>query len=100
MVGVALAFAVFQLGGGGAQLGLVLASLTIGRMALVLVGGVWADRLPRRLVMLACDAIRAVIQAFVAGAVLTGAAGGWMVAGPPFRFGAGGAGFFSPPPRP
>ena len=40
MIGVALAFAVFQIGGGAAQLGLVLASLTIGRTAFVLVGGV------------------------------------------------------------
>src|SRR4051812_49724308 len=69
MIGVALAFAVFQIGGGAAQLGLVLASLTIGRTAFVLVGGVWADRLPRRLVMLTCDAIRAVVQAFVAVAL-------------------------------
>src|SRR3954453_5547904 len=44
MIGVALAFAVFQIGGGAAQLGLVLASLTIGRTAFVLVGGVWADQ--------------------------------------------------------
>ena len=73
MIGVALVFAVFQIGGGAAQLGLVLASLTIGRTAFVLVGGVWADRLPRRLVMLTCDAIRAVVQAFVAVALLTGA---------------------------
>src|SRR4051794_41570444 len=79
MIGVALAFAVFQIGGGAAQLGLVLASLTVGRTAFVLVGGVWADRLPRRVVMLTCDAIRAVVQAFVAGAPLTRAAGDWGV---------------------
>jgi MFS family permease len=45
MIGVALAFAVFEIGGGAAQLGLVLASLTIGRMAFVLVGGVVALRI-------------------------------------------------------
>src|SRR5215208_8222291 len=78
MVGVALAFAVFQIGGGAGQLGLVLASLTIGRMAFVLVGGVWADRLPRRLVMLTCDAIRAVVQALIAVALLTGSMEVWM----------------------
>src|SRR4051812_26382600 len=91
MVGVALAFAVFEIGGGAAQLGLVLACLTVGRTAFVLVGGVWADRLPRRLVMLACDAIRAVVQAFVAGAPLTGAAGGWVPPPPPVLFCAAGA---------
>jgi MFS family permease len=95
MVGVALAFAVFQIGGGAAQLGLVLASLTIGRIAFVLVGGVWADRLPRRLVMLTCDAIRAVVQAFVAVALLTGAAEIWMLAVTSFVFGSASA-FFLP----
>jgi MFS family permease len=95
MIGVALAFAVFQIGGGAAQLGLVLASLTIGRTAFVLVGGVWADRLPRRVVMLTCDAIRAVVQAFVAVALLTGAAHVWMLAVTSFVFGAASA-FFLP----
>ena len=95
MVGVALVFAVFQIGGGATQLGLVLASLTLGRTAFVLVGGVWADRLPRRLVMLTCDAIRALVQAFVAVALLTGAAEIWMLAVTSFVFGAASA-FFLP----
>jgi MFS family permease len=95
MVGVALAFAVFEIGGGAGGLGLVLASLTVGRLIFVLVGGVWADRLPRRLVMLTCDAIRAVVQAFVAVALLTGAAEIWMLAVTSFVFGAASA-FFLP----
>jgi MFS family permease len=95
MIGVALAFAVFQIGGGAAQLGLVLASLTVGRLAFVLVGGVWADRLPQRLVMLTCDAIRAAIQAFVAVVLLSGAAEVWMLAVSSFVFGAASA-FFLP----
>jgi MFS family permease len=95
MIGVALAFAVFEIGGGAAQLGLVLASLTIGRLGFVLVGGVWADRLPRRVVMLTCDAIRAVVQAFVAVALLAGAAEIWMLAVTSFVFGAASA-FFLP----
>jgi MFS family permease len=95
MIGVALAFAVLQIGGGAAQLGLVLASLTIGRTAFVLVGGVWADRLPRRLVMLTCDAIRAAVQAFVAVVLLTGAAEIWMLAVTSLVFGAASA-FFLP----
>src|SRR5262245_12137678 len=91
MIGVALAFAVFQIGGGAAQLGLVLASLTIGRTAFVLVGGVWADRLPRRILMLTCDASRAVVQAFVACALLTGAAEIGMLAVASVVFGAASA---------
>jgi hypothetical protein len=82
MVGVALAFAVFEIGGGRRPARPRARVLTIGRTAFVLVGGVWADRLPRRLVMLTCDAIRALVQAFVAVALLAGAAEIWMLAVP------------------
>ena len=95
MIGVALVFGVFQIGGGGTELGLVLASLTIGRSAFVLVGGVWADRLPRRLVMLTCDVIRGVVDAFIAVALLTGAMEVWMFVVTSFVFGAASA-FFAP----
>jgi MFS family permease len=95
MVPVALAFAVFQIGGGATELGLVLASLAIGRTAFILVGGVWADRLPRRLVMLTCDAIRAVVDVFIAVALLTGAMEVWMFVVTSFLFGAASA-FFLP----
>jgi len=79
---VALPFAVIQTGGGAAELGLVLAAFTLSRAGFIVVGGVWADRLPRRLVMLACDAIRAVVQAAVAVALLTDAMEIWMFFGP------------------
>jgi MFS family permease len=95
LVPVALAFAVFQIGGGGTALGLVLASLTIGRTAFVLVGGVWGDRLPRRLVMLTCDVVRALVDAFIAVALLTGAMEVWMFVVTSFLFGAASA-FFLP----
>jgi MFS family permease len=75
---VALPFAVIQIGGGAAELGLVLASFTLARAGFIVVGGVWADRLPRRLVMLTCDAIRAAVQAAVAVALLTGVMEIWM----------------------
>ena len=42
------------------------------RVALILAGGVWADRLRRHLVMLASDALRAGIQATLAVLLLTG----------------------------
>ncbi|HET7857439.1 MAG TPA: MFS transporter, partial [Gaiellaceae bacterium] len=95
MIGVALAFAVFQIGGGATQLGLVFAALSIGRTVFIPIGGVWADRLPRRLVMLTCDAIRAVVQAVVAIALLTGAMEVWMLAVTSFVSGAASA-FFLP----
>ena len=56
---VALAWQVISLGGGPAQLSLVTALYSVGLLAFVLVGGVAADRLPQRLVMLAADLVRA-----------------------------------------
>jgi hypothetical protein len=53
LVPLALTFAGLDVGG-PKGLGLSLAALTGTRATLVLVGGVWADRLPRRLVMLGC----------------------------------------------
>jgi MFS family permease len=43
----------------------------------VLAGGVWADRLPRQLVMLVSDVIRGAVQATMAVLLLTGAAELW-----------------------
>ena len=69
---VALAFAVIGLGGSGTDLGLVIASYSLPSVVFLLIGGVWADRLPRRAVMVAADLIRAVAQLTLAAAVLTG----------------------------
>ena len=78
LTGVALAFAVLDVGGSASALGVVLASFLGARAAFILVGGVWADRLPRRLVMLACDGARAVVQGAVAVALLTDVMEIWM----------------------
>jgi MFS family permease len=77
-VPVALAFAVLGLDGSAADLGLVLGANTLARAALTLAGGVWADRLPRRAVMLAADVVRAATELFVAVIILTGVAELWM----------------------
>src|SRR5688500_16795059 len=95
LIPLALAFAVIDLGGGASGLGLVLASLTLSRVAFILVGGVWADRLPRRLVMIACDVVRAAVDAFTAVALLTGAMELWMFIVTAGIFGAASA-FFGP----
>jgi MFS family permease len=50
---IALAFAVLDLTGSKADLGYVLAARTVPLVALMLVGGIWADRLPRHHVMVA-----------------------------------------------
>ncbi len=79
LVPVALAFAVLELTGSVTDLGLVIAAQTTPLILLVLFGGVWADRLPRRLVMLTSDCVRAVAQAISAVLLLTGSAHIWQL---------------------
>ena len=69
-----------DLGGSAGDLGLVLAALVASRVVFLLAGGVWADRLPRRLVMLAADAVRAVAQGAVGLLLLSGSAEIWHLA--------------------
>src|ERR1700710_735501 len=66
LVPVALAFAVLSVNRSATALGGVLAAFTLTRVVFTLIGGVVADRLPRRAVMLACDGVRAVVEAFTA----------------------------------
>ena len=56
---VAIAFQVIALGGGPVQLSLVVACFSVGLIGFILVGGIVADRLPRRLVMVTADLVRA-----------------------------------------
>jgi MFS family permease len=58
MVAIALAFAVLELGGSASDVGLVLALRMLPLVATLLVGGVVADRLSRRAVMVAADLAR------------------------------------------
>ena len=59
---VALPFAVLDIGGTATDIGIVEAAGLIPLAVLVLLGGVWADRLPRRTVMLSADVGRTVLQ--------------------------------------
>ena len=59
---IAIPFAILEMGGSVGEVGLVLAARAIPNAIFLLVGGVWADRLPRRLVMLASDVMRGVIM--------------------------------------
>ncbi|HEY7148100.1 MAG TPA: MFS transporter [Gaiellaceae bacterium] len=80
LVPVALAFAVIQtLDGSPTDLGIVLAAQTLPVVAFVLAGGVWADRLPRQMVMLVSDVIRGVVQATIAVLLLSGHAQLWQL---------------------
>jgi MFS family permease len=80
LIPVALAFAVLGIGGGATGLGIVLASFTLGRASFTLVGGVWADRLPRRTVMIAADLVRVGTQAITAALLIGGTAHVWQLA--------------------
>src|SRR5215475_1903143 len=95
LVPVALAFAVIDLTGSPGQLGLVLSAGLVSRLCLLLVGGVVADRFPRRHVMVVSDVLRAATQGVVAALLLTGTAHVWELVVLFALFGAGDA-FFSP----
>jgi hypothetical protein len=84
MVPVALTFAVLNEGHGTADVGYVLAAETVPLVALLLVGGVVADRFGRRATMLAADAGRLVSQGLLAVLLLTGSPSLWV-----FTLGAG-----------
>jgi len=77
---VALPFAVLAIGGTATGIGLVEAAGLIPLVVLVLLGGVWADRLPRRTVMLAADAGRTVLQLAAAALLVAGVAQVWQLA--------------------
>lgn len=95
MTGVALTFAVLALGRSAADLGLVLASFMVPRVVFMLVGGVWADRLPRRGIMIGSDLVRAGAQVALALAAFTGSGELWIFMAASFASGAASA-FFQP----
>jgi MFS family permease len=71
IVPVALAFAVLSIQRSATALGAVLASLMIARVVFTLAGGVIADRLSRRTIMVSCDLVRGSAHAFAAVMLLT-----------------------------
>jgi MFS family permease len=95
MVTVALAFAVLGIGGSASSIGLVLAVRSAALVVSLLLGGVVADRVSRRAVMVAADLARLVTQGLLAGLVIAGEAEVWSIA---LLTGLGGiaSGFFNP----
>ena len=73
----ALAWAVLDLTGSGRDLGFVMAAKTAPLVLFLLVGGVFADRLPRRGVMLTADVVRMGVQAATAALLLSHTARIW-----------------------
>lgn len=78
LIPVAITFAVLRgVGGSALDLGIVFAAFTVAHVALVLAGGVVADRLPRQLVMVACDLVRCVGEVALAILLITHSAQLW-----------------------
>lgn len=71
---IALAFAVLDLTGSVGDLGLVVGARSLMNVLFVLFGGVVADRIPRRVVLVGSNLLGALTQAAVAALVLTGTA--------------------------
>ena len=66
-----------ELTGSPSDVGLVLAAYTLPLIAFLLIGGVWADRLPRQRLMAATDVVRCLLHALLAALILTGAIEIW-----------------------
>jgi hypothetical protein len=95
MVAVALSFAVLDLTGSVSDLGFVFAARSIPLVGFLLVGGVFADRLPRRVVMVGADLVRLTSQGLVSGLLVTGHAHVWELIVAQAVYGTGTA-FFNP----
>ncbi|MFC8505236.1 MFS transporter [Streptomyces sp. NPDC057411] len=77
MTRIALVFSVLSIGGSATDIGMVMAGQVGAQVVFTLAGGVWADRLQRRVVMLTADLIRAGAQAVLAVLLLSGHAEVW-----------------------
>jgi MFS family permease len=95
MSSVAIAFAVLGAGGTPTGLGVVFAANIAAMIAFTLGGGAIADRLGRRPVMLAADAVRCAAQGVLAGSLYLGHPRLWLFVAAAFAVGTGNA-FFQP----
>lgn len=95
VVVVALALFVTQRTRSPVDLSLVLGAQAFALVALLLFGGVWADRLPRHRIMIGTDLVRAALHATLAILIFTGAVRIWHLIVIEALFGAAQA-FFQP----
>ena len=77
---VALPFAVLEIGGTATDIGIVEAANLVPLAVFLLIGGVWADRLPRQQVMLVADFLRFGLQCVTATLLIAGVAEVWHLA--------------------
>lgn len=78
LVFVALALYVTDIGT-PTEVGIVLAAHAVPLVGFLLIGGVWADRLPRHLVVVATDLIRFALHALLAVLIFTGTVEIWQI---------------------
>jgi MFS family permease len=76
---VALALFVIELTGSATDLGFVLAAASLPLVAFLLIGGVWADRLPRHRVMVVTDLVRFALHALLATLIFTDTVAIWQL---------------------
>ena len=95
MVVVALALYITKTTGSTVDVGIVLGAQTVTLVFFLLIGGVWADRLPRAKLMLGTDVIRGGLHALLAVLIFTGVAEIWQLVAIEALFGAAEA-FFQP----
>ncbi|MEU5523799.1 MFS transporter [Streptomyces sp. NPDC047860] len=92
---LALAFAVLEITGSPAALGIVLLSSRLPVIFLALLGGAIGDRVSRRRIMLFTDVVRCAVQTTTAVLLVTGTAEIWMLIALQLIAG-GGSAFFNP----
>ena len=95
LVMVALALFVIARTGSATDLGFVLAAKALPLIGFLLVGGVWADRLPRHRVMIATDLIRFSLHGLLAVLIFAGSVPIWQLVAIEVGFGSAEA-FFRP----
>ena len=94
MWAVAMVYQVIQLGGGPLQLSLVAAAGSVGLVAFVLAGGIAADRIPQRQLIIAVEGANLAVIATISGLAIAGWLQLWHVAAGAFVLGVGAAFFF------
>jgi MFS family permease len=95
LVMVALALFVVERTGSATDLGFVLAAKALPLIGFLLVGGVWADRLPRHRVMIATDLVRFALHGTLAALIFAGNVPIWQLVAIEVGFGSAEA-FFRP----
>src|SRR3982751_3179258 len=76
---IAVAFAVLELTGSATDTGIAFACWTLAQVSTLMIGGVVADRLPRRLVMVGSDAANLCVRTAMGTLLLTGHAQIWEI---------------------